>query len=161
MRRLQDGSQPNEGKAGTRVMGLWDETRISEDEHRRLEDRAASDAHEVAKRLWRDGIPGGKLEPVAVEATYAFVARLRQESAGLPAWVLRAGQDAMRWYIQQIGDSYYWAFLDALGRAIGHAVPIYRAVPRSTPLPATYNHDHGPISLDRRQQRRERQGDAS
>lgn len=135
------------GKGANAAMTMWDETRISEDEHRRLEDRAATDAHETAKCLWRDGIPGGRLEPVAVDATYAFVARLRQESAGLPAWVLKAGQDAMRWYIQKIGDSYYWAFLDALGRAIGHGVPIYRAVPRTTPLPQSSHRRQPPRML--------------
>ncbi len=112
----------------------WDERRISNEEHQRLESRAASDAASMAQRLWREGIPGGDLVPVAIEATHAFVAQMRQESTGLPRWALRNGLEAMRDYLQEVGDRYYHTFLRTLGEIIGRDVPRYHAVPRATPL---------------------------
>jgi hypothetical protein len=121
-------------------MGQWNAAGInggvSGETHRQVEARAHSDAHEVVKRLYRDGIPGGRLEPVAIEATHAYVARLRQESAGFPAWVLRSGSpEIMRQYLQSIGDRYYFAFLRALGEAVARNIVCTYTVPRTTPLP--------------------------
>lgn len=118
-------------------MPMWDAKRVSGDEHKRIEDRAAADARMCAKRIWQDGLPGGKLEPVAVQATYDFIARLKQDSAGIPRWAWYS-QEAQRQYIQDIGDRYYFAFLHVLGVTIGRAIPLFRAIPKSTPLPAHF-----------------------
>ena len=115
-------------------MPHWDARRHREDEQRRLEERAARDAREWANRIWQDGLPGGRFEPVAVKATYAYIEWMRQQSAAIPRWAMKS-QDGMRDFIQWTGDRYYAAFLRSLTVTIGRAIPQYRAIPRSTPLP--------------------------
>lgn len=129
------------------LMPMGDAKRRGEDEQRRIEDRAASDAREWAKRIWRDGLPGGKLEPVAVQATYAYVEWMRQQSAAIPRWAMKS-QDGMRDFIQWTGDRYYAAFLHMLGVTIGRAIPLFRAIPRTTPLPTQFPDMVTPLPMD-------------
>lgn len=118
-------------------MPHWDARRRGDDEQRRLGELAAADAREWAKRIWIEGLPGGLLDPVAVRATYDYVDRLRQESTSIPRWAW-ANQDAMRGYVQMMGNRYYDAFYSALAKAISGAIEPMRALPRTTPLPTHF-----------------------
>lgn len=113
----------------------WDARRVNVEDIKRLEARATADAQEWARRIWQEGLPGGLIDPIAVRATYEYIARLRQESSAIPRWAW-ASQEAMRGYIQMTGDRYYEKFTSVLCTTIGRAIYPFRALPRTTPLPA-------------------------
>lgn len=111
--------------------------------YQQLEQRAAADAYHMAETIWRDGMPpeyadSGDLRPFAVDATRAFIARLKQESQGIPRWAW-SSQEAMASYIQQTGDRYYAAFLWTLAETIAARIKASFVVPRPTqpPISAT------------------------
>lgn len=105
----------------------------AERQMRNIEDRAAHDVTRALPQIWRDGIPeDGDLRPVAIRYTHVFVAALSQESAAIPRWAWGSHQ-AMRGYLQEIGDRYYAAFLNWLSEAIARRIKATFTVPRLTP----------------------------
>ena len=114
----------------------------STEEERRIEDWARHDAYAAYQAIQRRDlwIPAdGDLWPLAVDATHAYLDRLRQESQAIPRWTRTtdAPLDTMRAYWQWIGDRYSEAFASALA----YHVAIYirterRAIPTLPPVTA-------------------------
>ena len=105
-----NGWQPQEREAGAGS---------TEEAQRRIEQCARQDAYEAFLAIQRREIwipPDGDLWPLAVEATYAYLDRLRQESQAIPRWTRTTGAplQTMRDYWQWIGDRYSETFHTAL-----------------------------------------------
>ena len=117
-------------------MSMWNpkRRRISESEQRAVEEQAASDARERALRIWQEGSPCYSFEPIADEATDAYIARISQESRGIPRWAWFS-KEAQREYLRLIDERYYYAFLEKFSRVMGDQVYHLRGIPHTTPLP--------------------------
>ena len=114
----------------------------STEEERRIEDWARHDAYAAYQAIQRRDLwipPDGDLWPLAVEATYAYLDRLRQESQAIPRWTrtTSAPLDTMRAYWQWIGDRYSEAFHAALAYHIAIFIRTERrAIPTLPPVAA-------------------------
>ena len=128
----------------------------SAEEERRIEDWARHDAYAAYQAIQRRELwipPDGDLWPLAVDATYAYLDRLRQESQAIPRWTRTtdAPLQTMRDYWQWIGDRYSETFLAALA----YHVAIYirterRAIPTLPPVTS--------VTSDQRQPRQQQRG---
>ena len=135
----------------------------SAEEERRIEDWARHDAYEAYQAIQRRDLwipPDGDLWPLAVDATHAYLDRLRQESQAIPRWTRTTGAplQTMRDYWQWIGDRYSEAFHTALSyhcsmytRTEGKVIP---TLPPVTPALVTAQPAHrGPSRTNQRRVR--------
>lgn len=98
-----------------------------------LRRQAVSDALDALAELWPDQMPeDGNLERFADEKTVEFL----QRSQAIPREAFTMSPDSpMRHYFRQVGNIYYWAFLDRLVEVINDRIrATYRIPPRTTPL---------------------------
>lgn len=121
-------------------MPMWNprEHALRQSEKQTIRAQAVSDARAFVKRVWLYGIPSLQFKPIAVDATWAYLARRRQDSAAYPLWALRGGKDAqerMAEYTQWVGDCYHDAYFETLCTCISEGVRNHGELPRSTPLP--------------------------
>jgi len=119
----------------------------------KLKRQAVSDALDALDELWPDNMPDdGNLERFADEKTKEFL----QRSFSIPRHVFTAPPDSpWRRYYDQVGNVYYWTFLDKFAESVANRViATYRMPPRTTPLLAS----NGRHAHARRQQRREGTG---
>lgn len=110
---------------------------LQESERKTITAQAVDDAREYAPRAWRYGLPSLDFKPIAEAATWAYLARRRQESTAFPRRVLRNAH-VTQWsseYMQWVGDCYYTAYLHTLAECIASGVRNFYGVPKSTPLP--------------------------
>lgn len=124
----------------------------------RLRRQAVSDALDALEEMWPEDMPeDGNLERFADHKTIEFM----QRSQGIPRWVFTASPDSpVRHYYAQVGNTYYWAFLDKLVEAVAHRVVQSRRLPpRSTPLlAASHGATHSGGSRSHHQQHQPRGG---
>lgn len=99
----------------------------------KLRRQAVSDALDALEEMWPDNMPeDGNLEKFANEKTEEFLQRSQQ----LPRHVFTEPPDSpLRRYMAQVGNVYYWTFLDKLAEATADLViSTKRVPPRTTPL---------------------------
>lgn len=99
----------------------------------RLRRQAVSDAMDALEAMWPNQMPeDGDLARFADQKTVEFM----QRSQGIPRWVFTAPENSpVRHYYEQVGNAYYWAFLDKLAEAVANlVVTSKRLPPRTTPL---------------------------
>lgn len=107
-----------------------------------LRRQAVHDAEESLKELWPDDMPeDGNLERFADEKTIEFL----QRSQAIPREAFTATPDSpLRHYFKQVGNVYYWSFLDKLVESINDRIKVtYRIPPRTTPLLASSRSRNG------------------